>query len=92
MANNNNNFVVSITHSKQLDQGNEIQINKHSPLASIPESYEIIMQMAGLLTYSRLFCLPSPLSFRDSEKWLRFEHRFRAYSCGTVTELHRIPF
>jgi hypothetical protein len=27
------------------------------PLASIPESYEI-MQLAGLLTYSRSSCLP----------------------------------
>jgi len=44
---------------------------------------------AGLLTYSP-FARPSRPG--DAGQWLRMGNGYGAYSCGTVTDLHRIPF
>jgi hypothetical protein len=46
--------------------------------------------LAGLLTYSPLPGLPAPVSIGTVTN--RMDNGYGAYSCGTVTELRRIPF
>ena len=60
-----------------------------------PKAMNNVKALAGLLTYSP-FCPAFPFrpdNYRDFEQW-PFEQAMvnGAYSCGTVTELHRIPF
>jgi hypothetical protein len=54
-----------------------------------PKAMNTVYAEAGLLTYSP-FARPSRRVL--SGQWLRMGNGFGAYSCGTVTELHRIPF
>jgi len=54
-----------------------------------PKAVNTIYALAGLLTYSP-FARPSrPLT---NGQWLWIDYGYGAYSCGTVPELHRVPF
>lgn len=55
--------------------------------ASVPESYELYIAWAGLLTYS-----PRPAFPFLIETVAKMDLVYGAYSCGTVTDLHHIPF
>lgn len=55
-----------------------------------PKAMNTIYAEAGLLTYSP-FARPSRPDFVGTVA-IEWAMVFGAYSCGTVTELHRIPF
>jgi len=57
--------------------------------ASIPESCEYYLcsgRSSDLLPFRPAF------PFAGSEQWLWMNDGYGAYSCGTVPELHRVPF
>ena len=68
-----------------------LPIGKHKcifTLASIPESYELLSAVAGLLTYSPRPVFPSAGRRTVTYVWTSV---IGAYSCGTAPDLHRIP-
>jgi len=54
-----------------------------------PKAMNNICAMAGLLTYSP-FARPSHPLVSGQWQWLGYG--FGAYSCGTVRDLHPVPF